>query len=129
MDLLFSYSGRINRSQFWMANIIQILTIFIIFTGGLILIGTTDSGDNNLSVPVIVGLIALAIVFIGIIYSNICTGIKRYHDHNKQGWWIFITWVPVIGYAWYIIECGFLIGTEGPNSYGDDPLRGIARRN
>jgi uncharacterized membrane protein YhaH (DUF805 family) len=26
---------------------------------------------------------------------------------------------------WYLIECGFLRGTPGPNSYGPDPLAAI----
>ena len=28
----------------------------------------------------------------------------------------------VIGGLWYLIECGFLRGTPGPNTYGPDPL-------
>jgi uncharacterized membrane protein YhaH (DUF805 family) len=48
--------------------------------------------------------------------------VKRYHDRNKSGWWILIVFVPVIGGLWYFIECGFLRGTPGPNTYGPDPL-------
>ncbi len=47
---------------------------------------------------------------------------KRYHDRNKSGWWVLIVFVPVIGGLWYLIECGFLRGTPGPNNYGPDPL-------
>lgn len=32
------------------------------------------------------------------------------------------SWVPVIGGLWYLIECGFLPGTPGPNTYGANPL-------
>jgi uncharacterized membrane protein YhaH (DUF805 family) len=28
----------------------------------------------------------------------------------------------VVGGVWYLIECGFLRGTEGSNRYGMDPL-------
>ena len=37
-------------------------------------------------------------------------------------WFISIALVPVIGGLWYLIECGFLKGTIGPNNYGPDPL-------
>jgi len=30
--------------------------------------------------------------------------------------------LPVIGALWYLIECGFLRGTDGNNAYGPDPL-------
>ena len=35
---------------------------------------------------------------------------------------MLIILVPVIGSLWYLIECGFLNGTTGPNTYGPDPL-------
>jgi uncharacterized membrane protein YhaH (DUF805 family) len=35
---------------------------------------------------------------------------------------VLIALVPVIGGLWYLIECGFLKGTTGPNNYGPDPL-------
>jgi uncharacterized membrane protein YhaH (DUF805 family) len=49
----------------------------------------------------------------------------------RQGWRrIFQTvplsvFVPVIGGLWYLIECGFLRGTPGPNAYGPDPLAAV----
>jgi uncharacterized membrane protein YhaH (DUF805 family) len=44
-------------------------------------------------------------------------GIKRFHDRDKSGWWVLIAFVPIIGWIWYLIECGFLPGTDGPNRY------------
>lgn len=35
---------------------------------------------------------------------------------------MLVTLVPVIGSLWFLIECGFLAGTPGPNAYGPDPL-------
>jgi len=48
--------------------------------------------------------------------------VKRYHDRDKSGWWVLIIFLPVIGALWYLIECGFLRGTDGNNAYGPDPL-------
>ena len=47
---------------------------------------------------------------------------KRWHDHNKSGWWTLIALVPFIGAIWLIVELGILEGNRGANQYGPDPL-------
>ena len=32
--------------------------------------------------------------------------------------------IPFIGWIWYLVECGCLPGTPGPNRFGPDPLGG-----
>jgi uncharacterized membrane protein YhaH (DUF805 family) len=34
----------------------------------------------------------------------------------------------VIGWLWALVDNGFLRGTDGPNRYGDDPLRDLQER-
>jgi uncharacterized membrane protein YhaH (DUF805 family) len=46
---------------------------------------------------------------------------KRWHDRGKSGWWSLIIFIPIIGPIWMFIECGFLAGEEGTNSYGPNP--------
>jgi len=48
--------------------------------------------------------------------------VKRWQDRNKSGLWIFISFIPVIGPIWMLVENGFLRGTSGNNKYGPDPL-------
>jgi uncharacterized membrane protein YhaH (DUF805 family) len=55
-------------------------------------------------------------------WNSLAVAVKRYHDRDKSGWWVLIIFVPVIGGLWYLIECGFLRGSEGHNNYGRDPL-------
>jgi uncharacterized membrane protein YhaH (DUF805 family) len=59
---------------------------------------------------------------VAIIWSGLALAAKRWHDRDKSAWWILITFVPVIGGFWALIENGFLKGTEGPNRFGADPL-------
>ena len=66
--------------------------------------------------------IVLLLFGILVTWISIAVGIKRFHDRNKSGVWILIIFVPLIGSLWYLIECGFLKGTTGPNNYGPDPL-------
>ena len=54
-------------------------------------------------------------------WSLIAIQVKRWHDRDKSGWWIFINIIPFIGF-WALIENGFLRGTEGKNRFGEDPL-------
>jgi uncharacterized membrane protein YhaH (DUF805 family) len=69
--------------------------------------------------------IVLFVFGIVALWISIAVAVKRYHDRNKSGWWVFIVFVPIIGGIWYLVECGFLRGTPGPNDYGPDPLGAV----
>ena len=106
-EVLLSFDGRIGRSDFWLKGI---LPIFVV----LLIISVLDSFITGGLITVLANILS--------IYPSVAVGIKRFHDRNKSGWWVLITLVPVIGALWYLIECGFLKGTEGNNEYGSDPL-------
>ena len=123
ISLLFSFQGRINRARFWLVHvgIFVVEAIVLSLMGGTAAIISGDyeqvmivSGGANRAVWSIVGVIAF--------WISLAAGVKRWHDRNKSGWWMLIILVPVIGSLWYLIECGFLKGTTGPNAYGADPL-------
>ena len=69
-----------------------------------------------------VGGLVLLVVYILALWIGLAIAAKRWHDRNKSAWWILIVFVPVVGGLWYLIECGFLKGTTGPNKFGADPL-------
>jgi uncharacterized membrane protein YhaH (DUF805 family) len=146
--LLFSSSGRIDRASWWIGSGALIIAGVIVF----ILIGVFDydrvlAATNTFS-AVSVGLV-LAILLVLFLYSLLAVGVKRLHDRNKRGWWVFLfllvpvlaimigalapdlgphlTWsgiaiVLVLG-VWALIELGVLSGTAGPNRYGPAPLK------
>jgi len=64
-------------------------------------------------------LLVIALVFL---YPALAIYTKRWHDRGKSGWWSLILLIPLIGPIWFLVECGCLRGTEGPNEYGPDPL-------
>lgn len=107
-DVLLSFDGRINRSDFWLKGI---LPLFVV----LLLITAIDSVITG-------GIIALLAQIVSI-YPSVAIGVKRFHDRNKSGWWVLITLIPVIGGIWYLVECGILKGTEGANDFGPDTLQ------
>lgn len=122
-NLLFSFQGRINRAKFWLVHvaILVVETIVFFFLGGSALMTAADY-DQVMVVfsgpPGIVWSMLMVLVF----WISLAIGVKRWHDRNKTGWWMLILFVPVVGGLWFLIECGFLRGTIGPNNYGPDPL-------
>ena len=124
--VFFSFTGRISRSTYWYAiaacTVVPCICILVLI----------------LSEPVhfsVTGFFVLCVYWLTF-YCRFPIAVKRWHDRNKLGWWVFIEWIPLIGPIWTIIECGFLKGTDGPNRFGVNPLNlqsgnlsGISRLN
>jgi len=124
-DLLFGVHGRVNRAKFWLVALGIFVLEVIIFA---VLGGTTAMSTDPQQAMANIGPVAGVVLFVfGVValWISIAVAIKRYHDRNKSGWWVLIVFVPIIGGLWYLIECGFLRGTPGPNDYGPDPLGAV----
>jgi hypothetical protein len=63
-------------------------------------------------------LLIMLAIYLLCIWINVAVTVKRYHDRDKSGFWFLIIFVPLIGGIWQLVECGFLSGTAGGNSYG-----------
>jgi len=101
---LFSFDGRVSRQPFWLTTI-GLIVVYII-AAALVQTGNT--------IAVILGIL----LYIPSFVVGLAISIKRWHDRDKSGWWIFISLVPIIGGIWAFVETGFLAGTPGPNQYG-----------
>ena len=120
-QILFSFKGRINRAKYWLIQLLMLVTVFSLFIFGL----ATGQSDND---PLIgsdpdVGRIVIFILY-GIIstWIGLAIRIKRWHDRDRSGWWVFIELIPLIGSIWAFVELGCLKGTYGKNRFGPDPL-------
>ena len=118
---LFSFDGRLSRQPYWLVLLAVLLVDSIAFgiIGGFELfdgdmLAVERRGPNRLWALLVVP----PSLWIGLVLS-----VKRWHDRNKSGRWVLINLVPVVGWLWHLIECGFLRGTIGPNRFGQDPLR------
>jgi len=105
VSLLFSFDGRVSRLQYWLACIGLNFVSFVIAV-----------------IAEVTGFLIIGILTLVTLWSMICFNIKRWHDRDKSGFWIFIVLIPVIGWIWAFIEMGILRGTVGVNQYGDDPV-------
>ena len=101
----FTIQGRAQRSEYWW------YTLFIIIVTIIAMII-----DAAISFPLFYLIVAL-----GTLAPSICAGIRRMHDKGKNGWWLLIGLVPIIG-GLYILYMFVTRGTEGDNDFGPDPL-------
>ena len=152
-QLLFSFSGRLNRKPYWLTTLAMIVILIVVaFVLIAVIAGGAAMSGNNASSGLAglgIGLILLlAVIYIPLLWIGLALGSKRLHDRNKSAWWLVLFWlVPgilqgvgeQIGTAglvlsigafaisiWGLVELGFLRGTVGPNQYGPDPLEGYA---
>ena len=111
-ELLFSPKGRVNRQSFWVISVIMF--IFIVFVGGIgsALFDKRFGLDSGISTT----FFALALFIAG--WPMIVVQVKRWHDRGKSGWWMLTGAIPLIGFVWFVIECGCLPGAPGPNKFG-----------
>ena len=114
--------GRTNRARYWrikigvfLANLFFHIWVAIQYSHSALHQPPTKTGDWIL----LGGVVLVTLVSL---WVSIATDVRRFHDRDKSGWWVFIVLIPVVGAAWLLIECGFLPGTIGPNRFGPDPL-------
>jgi uncharacterized membrane protein YhaH (DUF805 family) len=141
-ELLFSFSGRLNRKPYWLTTLVLVLIVFVIIAlvfgiGGAGLL-TGDMSELG------VAFLILLLAYIPLLWIGLAISAKRLHDRNKSAWWlvlfylvpgilqgigeyagdvgIILTLAGVAISIWALVELGFLRGTVGPNQYGPDPL-------
>jgi uncharacterized membrane protein YhaH (DUF805 family) len=127
--LFTSFEGRINRQSFWLSILVLIIVQWVLMLIFGVVLGTSMMGGMDPNMPpdeaAVMAMKAsapLIIVSLIFLYPALAIYAKRWHDRSKSGWWTLILFVPLIGAIWFLVECGFLRGTEGPNQFGNDPL-------
>ena len=135
MNLFFGFSGRMGRAGWWFCQLV--CTVMAVTAVALLAqehgLEFSDAwAERKVLVsglqesPWVVGLVLLGACI------NLASTVKRFHDMNKSGAWI-LAWILInivsslahfdgirfLGGIWILIECGFLAGTPGANSYGD----------
>lgn len=115
---LFSFKGRLRRSDFWLGGVVIFagMITFTLIIGRIFGVDVADTTDIRTS------LIQASAVLV-FMWPNLAVSVKRLHDRNQSGWWVLLSFLPVIGNVWTIINLGVLRGTEGDNRYGAEPER------
>jgi uncharacterized membrane protein YhaH (DUF805 family) len=141
---LFNPTGRTNRAKWWLAALIYTI-LYAAALGVLYWLYT-----QGMPLP---GLAIFGVVALVIMVSSILIAIRRLHDRDKSGHWLWLFFVlpgvlsgsanvvmawgtseAVIGgmvlalvslgiSIWALVELGCLRGTRGANRFGPDPLQ------
>ena len=107
------FQGRARRSEYWW----WMLAYFILLLVANVLDRIIDPGPPGLIIHfgMIYDLAVLAVFL-----PTLAVTVRRLHDTNRSGFWIFIGLVPIVGWilllVWYCTK-----GTSGANTYGPDP--------
>jgi uncharacterized membrane protein YhaH (DUF805 family) len=120
MNYLFGIRGRIGRLQWWGGQGIILALVAIPFFAFMSNLPDYDPATIEAFMAQNAGSILLIMlaIYALCIWINVAVTVKRYHDRDKSGFWFLIVFVPLIGGIWQLVECGFLSGTDGVNSYG-----------
>jgi cytochrome c-type biogenesis protein CcmE len=123
--LLWSFTGRISRGEFWLGFLLACVALNVIAIALRVL--STIAADPTQAAALAVGLIVLGFVpSVPLAVAVFALYIKRFHDLGRSGWWSLILFVPVVGLL-ALIECGCREGMRDSNAYGAAP-RGLTRR-
>jgi uncharacterized membrane protein YhaH (DUF805 family) len=101
-----SFSGRISRGTFWLAQGALILGFAVLF---VFLDHALGHGSTWALYP-------------PFYWAAFAVSIKRLHDRGHSAWRLLILLIPVLGPLWWLISLGVLSGTRGDNQYGPDPI-------
>lgn len=99
------FGGRARRKEYWMFFLINAIIGFAI---GFI--------ETRIGGPGVIGMIYSLAVLI----PAIAVSVRRLHDTSRSGWWLLISFIPLIG---TIILLVFLAtdSTPGENQFGANP--------
>lgn len=104
-----NFSDRASRSEYW-------FWVLFVLIADVVAIAI----DAAIGKQIITSLFGLAVLLPGLGVT-----VRRLHDLDRTGWWIFLGLIPLVG-AIILIIWFCSKGTDGLNRFGADPLGGLA---
>ena len=104
------FRGRARRKEYWMFFLFNLIIAFVL---GIIerIAGIAPRIDQS----VLAGIYGLAVLV-----PELAVSVRRLHDTNRSGWWLFIGLSPLIGSVVLLV---FMAqdSQPGENQYGPNP--------
>ncbi len=104
------FEGRARRKEYWFFVLFFFLISLVLSVIERTL-GLYASG---------VGFLTL-VLNLGLLLPNLAVGARRLHDIGKSGWWLLISFIPILG-AIVLLIFFCIRGENGENQYGPDPI-------
>jgi len=99
------FTGRATRQEYWMFFLFNFVIVIV-----LSFLETAIGSPGIFS----------AIYSLAVLIPGIAVTIRRLHDTGKSGWWILISFIPVIG-AIVLLVFMVLDSDKDTNEYGENP--------
>ena len=131
-----TFSGRSARSEFWWWMLFATLTrgflgfIYTMTMLALIMPLSLAAANNNITdAAAVLGAIFNPMYFtllawdLAILLPTLAVMVRRFHDTGRSGWFVLITFIPLVGTILMIV---FLVEESRPesNAWGDRPVAG-----
>ena len=101
----FVLKGRASRSEYWYFYLFSLILFVIPY-----IIGGEDAD------------IFFGLLFLILTIPSFTVSVRRLHDIDKSGWYVFIYLIPFVGGLIMLVMCAS-VGTEGKNQFGEYPLQ------
>ncbi|MBN6070741.1 DUF805 domain-containing protein [Aggregatibacter actinomycetemcomitans] len=99
-----TFSGRARRKEYWMFVLFNFIATFV-----CMLI------DAVIQMPIFQFVYGF-----GVIIPYIAVTVRRLHDTDRSGWWILISFIPLVGSIVLLVFMCF-DSQSGTNRFGDNP--------
>ena len=113
----FTFSGRANRAEYWWWMLFAFLVaVAMVLVDTFFIAPSFGQNSMVLNGKSPASLITNLLLF----FPSLTVSVRRLHDIDRSGLWIFIAFVPLIG-ALLLFIWSLQGGTQGSNSYGPAP--------
>jgi len=112
------FDGRARRSEYWLFLLFYYIVFFVLF--GLEYALRVAAGPGAMVPGAALSGLVLLVFSLGSLVPSFAVAVRRLHDSDKSGFWLFLLFLPFLG-GLVIFIFTLLDGTEGPNRYGPDP--------
>lgn len=113
-------SGRASRAEYWWFTLFVYLVYIVIYTLSAVMMFYLHrgSGAQMFGALLVIGL--MSIISILLVVPSFCVGIRRLHDIGRSGWWILLSFAPIVRFV--ILVFTLMPSQPTANEYGENPL-------
>jgi uncharacterized membrane protein YhaH (DUF805 family) len=87
----FVYRGRASRSAYWWFNLFVLIAVFAVEAIIFIPLTMNSSGASF----AVIAISAIVVIYLDLVLLALL--VRRLHDIDRSGWWVFIGLVPFAG--------------------------------
>lgn len=122
---VLDFRGRATRTEYALFHVsgiiglilFQLVSIFVTAAMGGVDSGTATAVQMGMALMFGIGSLVLVASFL---IGHVSIGIRRLHDHGEPGLKYLLTFIPLIGFIFWLMMI-FTRGDDYENDYGPDP--------